>query len=142
LSWCAGRNPPFVYVTAFSFTGYPRLLQKSSTPIRPFTLQDSRFTAANRIINDKESHHPQITAGRTVSAQEPRLSPRALAGAAVQHGGRSFLRPKSGAVRQLTNPKTLHNIAKIKIIPKTQQYSNAYIFPLLCKVVGDQNMIQ
>jgi hypothetical protein len=39
-------------MTAFSYTGYPRLLQKSQTPIRPFTLQDSRFTAANRIIND------------------------------------------------------------------------------------------
>ena len=39
-------------LTAFSFTGYPRLLQKSLTPIRPFTLQDSRFTATNCIIND------------------------------------------------------------------------------------------
>jgi hypothetical protein len=45
------RNPPFV-LTAFSYTGYPRLLQKSLTPIRPFTLQDSRFTAPNRILND------------------------------------------------------------------------------------------
>jgi len=49
--WCAGRNPPFV-LTAFSYTGYPRLLQKSQTPIRPFTLQVSRFTASNRILND------------------------------------------------------------------------------------------
>jgi len=49
--WCAGRNPPFV-LTAFSYTGYPRLLQKSQTPIRPFTLQVSRFTASNRILSD------------------------------------------------------------------------------------------
>jgi len=45
------RNPPFV-LTALSYTGYPRLPQKSQTPIRPFTLQDSRFTATNCIIND------------------------------------------------------------------------------------------
>jgi len=50
LGWCAGRNPTFV-LTAFSYTGYPRLPQNSQTPIRPFTLQDSRFTAANRILN-------------------------------------------------------------------------------------------
>jgi hypothetical protein len=41
-----------LFLTAFSYTGYPRLLQKSQTPIRPFTLQVSRFTASNRIIND------------------------------------------------------------------------------------------
>jgi hypothetical protein len=41
-----------LFLTAFSFTGYPRLPQNSLTPIRPFTLQDSRFTAANRILND------------------------------------------------------------------------------------------
>jgi len=41
-----------LFLTAFSYTGYPRLLQKSQTPIRPFTLQDSRFTASNRILND------------------------------------------------------------------------------------------
>ena len=38
------------------------------------------------------THHPHPTVGRTVSAQEPRLSPHTLTGAAVQHGGRSFLR--------------------------------------------------
>jgi len=41
-----------LFLTAFSYTGYPRLLQKSQTPIRPFTLQVSRFTASNRILND------------------------------------------------------------------------------------------
>jgi len=41
-----------LFLTAFSYTGYPRLPQKSLTPIRPFTLQDSRFTASNRILND------------------------------------------------------------------------------------------
>jgi len=40
------------FLTAFSYTGYPRLPQNSQTPIRPFTLQDSRFTASNRILND------------------------------------------------------------------------------------------
>ena len=41
-----------LFLTAFSYTGYPRLPQNSLTPIRPFTLQDSRFTASNRILND------------------------------------------------------------------------------------------
>ena len=41
-----------LFLTAFSYTGYPRLPQNSLTPIRPFTLQDSRFTASNRIISD------------------------------------------------------------------------------------------
>jgi len=41
------------------------------------------------------SHHPHPTVGRSVSAQEPRLSPHTLTGAAVQHGGRSFLRQQS-----------------------------------------------
>ena len=41
-----------LFLTAFSYTGYPRLLQKSQTPIRPFTLQVSRFTASNRILSD------------------------------------------------------------------------------------------
>ena len=89
-----------LFLTAFSYTGYPRLPQNSQTPIRPFTLQDSRFTASNRILNDKQSHHSHPTVGRIVSAQEPRLSPRALTGATVQRGGRSFLRqqcPKPSA---------------------------------------------
>ena len=51
LGWCAGRNPPLV-LTAFSYTGNPCLLLKSSTPIRPFTLQDSRFNGSNCIISD------------------------------------------------------------------------------------------
>jgi len=51
-------------------------------------------------------HHSHPTVGRNVSAQEPRLSPRALTGATVQRGGRSFLRqPMPEAVRQLTNPQ-------------------------------------
>jgi len=87
------RNPPFV-LTALSYTGYPRLPQKSQTPIRPFTLQDSRFTATNRILNSIKPHHRHPTVGRTVSAQEPRLSPHTLTDATVQHGGRSFLRHK------------------------------------------------
>ena len=37
---------------AFSYTGYPRLPLKSTTPICPFTLQDSRFNDSNRILND------------------------------------------------------------------------------------------
>jgi hypothetical protein len=41
------------------------------------------------------THHPHPTVGRSVSAPEPRLSPHALTGAAVQHGGRSFLRQQS-----------------------------------------------
>ena len=41
-----------LFLTAFSYTGYPRLPQNSQTPIRPFTLQDSRFTASNRILSD------------------------------------------------------------------------------------------
>ena len=41
-----------LFLTAFSYTGYPRLPQNSQTPIRPFTLQASRFTAPNRILND------------------------------------------------------------------------------------------
>ena len=40
------------FLTAFSYTGYPRLPQNSQTPIRPFTLQDSRFTASYCILND------------------------------------------------------------------------------------------
>jgi hypothetical protein len=45
------RNPPFV-LTAFSYTSNPCLLLKSSTPIRSFTMQDSRFTDSNCIISD------------------------------------------------------------------------------------------
>jgi hypothetical protein len=41
-----------LFLTAFSYTGYPRLLLRSTTPIRPFTLQDSRFTVSKRIISD------------------------------------------------------------------------------------------
>jgi len=38
------------------------------------------------------THHRHLAGGRFVSVPEPRLSPRALTSAAVQHGGRSFLR--------------------------------------------------
>jgi hypothetical protein len=41
------------------------------------------------------THHSHPTVGRSVSAQEPRLSPHTLTGATVQHGGRSFLRQQS-----------------------------------------------
>ena len=41
-----------LFLTAFSYTGYPRLTLISTTPICPFTLQDSRFTVSKRIVND------------------------------------------------------------------------------------------
>jgi hypothetical protein len=94
-----------LFLTAFGFTGYPRLLLMSTTPIRPFTLQDSRFIGSNLYRQRLNTHHTQVTVGRSVSAQEPRLSPCTLMDATAQHSGRSFLRPKSEAVRQLTNPQ-------------------------------------
>jgi len=49
--------------------------------------------------------HRHLAYGRFVSVPEPELSPRAFASAAVQRGGRSFLRCQApGAVRQLTSP--------------------------------------
>jgi hypothetical protein len=62
-------------------------------------------------------HHPHPTVGRSVSAQEPRLSPHTLAGAAVQHGGRSFLRHKARSRPPAHQPtKQYFMIREIKIV--------------------------
>jgi hypothetical protein len=56
------------------------------------------------------THHSHPMIGRSVSAQEPRLSPRAFTSATVQRGGRSFLRclwhPKPSA----SSPTLKNNI--------------------------------
>jgi len=64
------------------------------------------------------THHPHPTIGRSVSAPEPRLSPHALTGATVQHGGRSFLRCQGHPKPSASSPthKTIFMVMKIKIL--------------------------
>jgi hypothetical protein len=92
------RNPPFV-LTAFSYTGYPRLPQKSLTPIRPFTLQDSRFTATNRILNDTNriTVTPQLDVPFLLRNQGSRLAPLRMLQFSVVGGVSSDQSPKPSA---------------------------------------------
>jgi hypothetical protein len=96
-----------LFLTAFSYTGYPRLPQKSQTPIRPFTLQDSRFTATNRILNDTNRIIliPQLDVPFLLRNQGSRLTPLRALQFSVVGGVSSGNMPE--AVRQLTNPKTI-----------------------------------
>jgi hypothetical protein len=100
------RNPPFVFdgIQLNGLPASPAEITDAYSPFHPAGQPFHRIQPHHQRLN---THHLPVTVGRTVSAQEPRLSPRALAGAAVQHGGRSFLRPKPEAVRQLTNPQTI-----------------------------------
>jgi hypothetical protein len=93
----------------------------------------------------QRSHHSHPTIGRSVSAQEPRLSPHALTGATVQRGGRSFLRqqcPKPSA--SSPTHKTIFMVMEIKIVICSifsegfLRHSNAYIFRLVFYIIGDQ----
>jgi hypothetical protein len=92
-------------VTAFSYTGYPRLPQNSQTPIRPFTLQDSRFTASNRILNDTSRiiFIPQLDVPFLLRNQGSRPTPLQALQFSMVGGVSSGTKPE--AVRQLTNPK-------------------------------------
>ena len=98
------RNPPFVFdgIQLYVLPASPAEIIDAYSPFHPAGQPFHRIQPHHQRLN---THHTQVTVGRTVSAQEPRLSPCTLTGATVQRGGRSFLRPKSGAVRQLTNPQ-------------------------------------
>jgi len=121
-------------------------IQLNGLPASPAEITDaySPFHPAGQPFHRIQPHpqrlntpHPHPTIGRSVSAPEPRLSPHALTGATVQHGGRSFLRCQLApeAVRQLTNPqKQYFTLMEIKIVIYSRfskgilRHSNAYIF--------------
>jgi len=86
-------------MTAFSYTGYPRLLQKSQTPIRPFTLQDSRFTAPNRILNDTSriTVIPQLDVPFLLRNQSSRNAPLQMLQFSMVGGVSSDQSPKPSA---------------------------------------------
>jgi hypothetical protein len=92
-------------MTAFGYTGYPRLLQKSQTPIRPFTLQDSRFNASNRILNETNriTVISQLDVPFLLRNQGSRPTPLQALQFSMVGGVSSGTKPE--AVRQLTNPK-------------------------------------
>jgi len=119
-------------MTAFSYTGYPRLPQNSQTPIRPFTLQDSRFTASNRILSDLtriiliHGWTFRFCSGAKALAMRPYRRYSSAWWAEFPQA------TKPEAVRQLTNPQKQYSMVmeiKIVILPKPNtHYSNAYIF--------------
>jgi len=92
--WCAGRNPPFVYdgIQLNGLPASPAELTDAYSPFHPVGQPFHRIQSHHQRLN---THHFHLTIGRTVSAQEPRLSPCTFTGATVQRGGRSFLRQQS-----------------------------------------------
>ena len=89
-------------------------IQLNGLPASPAEITDAYlpFHPAGRPFHRSQPHprrlntsHHHLTDGRFVSVPEPRLSPCAFTDAAVQRGGRSFLRCLAPeAVRQLTSP--------------------------------------
>jgi len=79
----------------------------SRAPIRPFTLQDSRFTASHStILNELARFIVKRLSGRVVSALEPGFSAHALHErciVCVVDGVSSMPQKASEAARQLTN---------------------------------------
>ena len=75
------------------------------TPIRPFTLQVSRFTASNRILNDltRITVNPRLDVSFLLRNQGSHLTPLQMLQFSVV-GGVSSGTKVPGAVRQLTNP--------------------------------------
>jgi hypothetical protein len=119
-------------MTAFSCTGYPRLPLTSQTPIRPFTLQDSRFIASNRVINDlpRIIIIPQLDVSFLFRNQGSHPTPFRRYSSAWWAEFPQAKMPE--AVRQLTNPQKHYLlVVEIKIVilyQRTNQDSNAYIF--------------
>jgi hypothetical protein len=92
-------------MTAFSYTGYPRLPLTSQTPIRPFTLQDSRFSVSNRVVNDlpRIILIPQLDVSFLFRNQGSRPTPFRRYSSAWWAEFPQTKMPE--AVRQLTNPQ-------------------------------------
>jgi len=93
--WCAGRNPPFVYSDGIQLYGLPASPAEIIDAYSPFHPAGQPFHRSQPHHQRNQSHHLPVTAGRSVSAQEPKLSQCTLTDAAVQHGGRSFLRHRA-----------------------------------------------
>jgi hypothetical protein len=107
-----------LFLTAFSYTGYPRLPQNSQTPIRPFTLQDSRFTASNRILNDNNRIILTYDWAYRFCSGTKALAPRPYRRYSSAWWAEFPQAHMPEAVRQLTNPqKQIFNIVEIKIMP-------------------------
>jgi len=144
--WCAGRNPPFVF-DGIQLNGLPASPAEIIDAYSPFHPAGQPFHRIQPHPQRLNTHHPHPTVGRIVSAPEPRLSPHALTGATVQHGGRSFLRCQGHPKPSASSPthKTIFMVIEIKFLifrMNILRHSNAYIFRLVFYIIGDQNMIE
>ena len=80
-------------IQLYGLPASPAEITDAYSPFHPAGQPFHRIQSHPQRLN---THHSHPTIGRIVSAQEPRLSPRALTDATVQRGGRSFLRCQTG----------------------------------------------
>jgi hypothetical protein len=108
-----------LFIDGIQLNGLPASPAEITDAYSPFHPAGQPFHRIQPHPQRLNTHHSHPTVGRIVSAQEPRLSPRALTDATVQRGGRSFLRCQLApeAVRQLTNPQKQYSmVMEIKIL--------------------------
>jgi hypothetical protein len=79
-------------IQLYELPASPAEITDAYSPFHPAGQPFHRIQPHHQRLN---THHLPVTVGRTVSAQEPKLSQCTLTDAAVQRGGRSFLRQQS-----------------------------------------------